>query len=79
MGNLIDCEALKKAIEHFQYTEEFCIKHQIDSSISLSMLEKIIDNAQIIEPRICKLRVQEETNYCSNCGASMKGGDTCDK
>lgn len=33
----------------------------------------------IAECPFCKLRVQEETNYCSNCGASMKGGDTCGK
>ena len=45
---LIDANALKKAIDHFQYTDDFCIKHQIDNSISLYMLKKIIDNAPTV-------------------------------
>lgn len=48
-NDLISREDLKKAIDHFQYTDEFCVKHQIDNSISLHMLKKIINNAPTVE------------------------------
>ena len=53
-NDLISREALKKAIDHLQYTDDFCVKHQIDNSISLCVLEKIIDNAPTV-------------NDCPNC------------
>ena len=48
-NDLISRSELKKAIDNLQYTDDFCQKHQIDNSISLYMLEKIIDNAPTVE------------------------------
>ncbi len=42
---LIDADELKKKIDEVQYTQEFCIEHQIDYSISMQMLGMVIDNA----------------------------------
>lgn len=48
--DLISREALKKKIEEVQYTQEFCIEHQIDYSVSMQMLGMVIDNAPTVEP-----------------------------
>ena len=58
-GDLINREALKKKIDEVQYTQDFCIEHQIDYSISMQMLGMIIDNAPSVE-------VGYLTN-CANC------------
>ena len=46
---LIDANALKKKIDEVQYTQEFCIEHRIDYSISMQMLGMIIENAPTVE------------------------------
>lgn len=43
-----DLDALKEKIEEVQYTEEFCIEHQIDNSISMQMLGMVIDNTPTV-------------------------------
>ena len=48
-NDLISRSALKKKIEEVQYTQEFCIEHQIDYSISMQMLGMVIDNAPTVE------------------------------
>lgn len=50
-NDLISREALKKAIEEAQYTQEFCVVHQINYSISMQMLGMIIDNAPTVSDR----------------------------
>ena len=47
-NDLISRSELKKKIEEVQYTQEFCIEHQIDYSISMQMLGMIIDNAPTV-------------------------------
>lgn len=47
--DLISRKALKKALDRVQYTQEFCIEHQIDYSISMQMLRLVIDNAPTVE------------------------------
>lgn len=49
---LIDANALKKKIDEVQYTQEFCIEHRIDYSISMQMLGMIIDNAPTVEQEV---------------------------
>lgn len=44
----ISRSALKKKIEEVQYTQEFCIEHQIDYSVSMHMLGMVIDNAPTV-------------------------------
>ena len=46
--DLISRSALKKKIEEVQYTQEFCIEHQIDYSVSMQMLGMVIDNAPTV-------------------------------
>lgn len=48
-NDLISREALKKKIEEVQYTQEFCIEHKIDYSVSMQMLGMVIDNAQPVD------------------------------
>ena len=48
-NDLISRSELKKKIEEVQYTQEFCIEHQIDYSISMQMLEMVIDNAPTVD------------------------------
>ena len=47
-NDLISRSELKKKIEEVQYTQEFCIEHQIDYSISMQMLGMIINNAPTV-------------------------------
>lgn len=49
-NDLISRSALKKKIEEVQYTQEFCIEHKIDYSVSMQMLGMAIDNAPTVEP-----------------------------
>lgn len=44
-----DLDALKEKIEEVQYTQEFCIEHQIDYSISMQMLGMVIDNTPSVD------------------------------
>lgn len=48
-NDLISRSELKMKIEEVQYTQEFCIEHQIDYSISMQMLEMVIDNAPTVD------------------------------
>ena len=60
---LIDADKLKTAIEEVQYTQEFCIEHQIDYSISMQMLGMIIDNAPTVSFMINPDYVTELQNH----------------
>jgi len=78
MSRLIDADALKKEIEDVQYTQEFCIEHQIDYSISMRMLSMIIDNAPTVEQQKGKWiystpvdKEKEYGGYCSRCKCDM--------
>ena len=64
---LIDADALKKKIDEVQYTQEFCIEHQIDYSISMQMLGMVIDNAPTVEytfEEAFQKTVCEQRLYC---------------
>lgn len=58
-GDLISREVLKNEIEEVQYSQEFCIEHHIDYSVSMQMLGMVINNAPTVE-------VGYLTN-CANC------------
>ena len=49
-GRLIDADKLKEEIIKHSYSNTFCKKHNIDSSINLGVVGIIIGNAPIIIP-----------------------------
>ena len=61
-NDLISREALRKKIEEVQYTQEFCIEHQIDYSVSMQMLGMVIDNAPTVEPKLSDEQIEKITD-----------------
>lgn len=48
-NDLISRKALKKKIEEVQYSQDFCVEHHIDYSVSMQMLGMVIDNAPTVD------------------------------
>ena len=67
-NDLISRSALKKAIEEVQYTQDFCVEHQIDYSISMQMLRMVIDNATTV--------CGNNPKWCESCISNVKCAST---
>ena len=72
-----DLDALKEALDNVQYTQEFCIEHQIDNSISMQMVGLVINNAPTVEPEetcmvdksnFSKEQYKADIDNAYNCG-----------
>lgn len=72
---LIDVDELKEALDKVQYTQEFCIEHQIDYSISMQMLGLVINNAPTVESEVIKewhgSTKSASCLVCNLCGMSV--------
>lgn len=62
-GGLISREALKKAIEEVQYTQEFCIERAIDHSINMQMLRMVIDDAPTVDAIVNTIEVRPQGEW----------------
>ena len=76
-NDLISRSALKEALDRVQYTQEFCIEHQIDYSISMQMVGLVINNAPTVEPEetcmvdksnFSKEQYKADIDNAYNCG-----------